>query len=582
MNKFFEELKRRNVIKSTIAYLVVSWIIIQVATAVLPIFGAADWVLQAIVITLAVGLPIWVIVSWFYDITPQGLTKTPEDSEKQVYKALINKRTNAFIIASLSIAVVVMALKISNVFASEDKGQYSIAVMPFVNMSDDVNQEYFSDGLSEEIINQLALTPQLKVIGRTSSFSFKGKNEDLREIGRKLGASYILEGSVRNSGNILRITVQLINSENGYHLYTETFDRELKDIFAIQDEISLATLKAIKIELFGEQKEAFLKRYTDNVEAYQLYLQGRYYVNKFTPDGFLKAIEFFDQAIAIDANYAIAYAGRSFCYMNLRDFQWMPSSKSLPEGTRSADQALLLDNEISESYLAVGRIQLHYKWNARDAMASFKKALAINPNSAEAHVQLGLCLSLYGENEEAIKHARIAENLDPLSILNLWYLTGIYSNAGDYDTVLAKGQKLIDLEPNFFSGHMWLGFGYMNSGNYSDAISEMKLGLKLAPGVYMLGNLGIAYGISGDTLKAKEIINQIKAFDNGSDFMGNVDLGYVYASIEDFDNAFYHFNKAVENRDGLVLWVKYFLNNDSKFYEDPRYSELLNKMNVIY
>jgi serine/threonine-protein kinase len=582
MNKFFEELKRRNVIKSTIAYLVVSWIIIQVATAVLPIFGAADWVLQAIVITLAVGLPVWIIVSWFYDITPEGLTKTPIDSEKQVYKALINKRTNAFIIASLSIAVVVMALKISNVFASNDNSQYSIAVMPFVNMSDDVKQEYFSDGLSEEIINQLALTPQLKVIGRTSSFSFKGKNEDLREIGRKLGASYILEGSVRKSGNVLRITVQLINSENGYHLYTETFDRELKDIFAIQDEISLATLKAIKIELFGEQKEAFLKRYTDNVEAYQLYLQGRYYVNKFTPDGFLKAIEFFDQAIAKDANYSIAYAGKSFCYTNLVWFNWIDSEEALPLGIQAAQKSLELDDKISENHLAVGRILLHNKWNVREAMASFKKALAINPNSAEIHVQLGLCLSLYGQNEEAKSHALIAENLDPLSILNLWYLTGIYSNSGDYDTVIANGQKIIDLEPNFFSGHMWLGWGYFNSGNYSDAITEMELGLKLAPGIYMLGNLGMAYGMAGDTLKAKEIINQIKAFDSGNDFMGNYDIGAVYASIEEFDTAFYHLNKAVENREGQALWIKYVLNNDSKFYEDPRYTELLNKMNVIY
>ena len=582
MSKFLKELKRRNVIKATIAYLVVAWIIIQVATAVLPTFGASDWVLQVIIIMLVVGLPIWIIISWIYDITPEGIAKTPKDSEKQIYKELINKRTNAFIIVSLSIAVVVMGLKMSKVFDSSFDGQYSIAVMPFVNMSDDVNQEYFSDGLSEELINQLALTPQLKVIGRSSSFSFKGKNEDLREIGRKLGASYILEGSVRKSGNILRITVQLVNAENGYHLYSETFDRELKDIFTIQDEISLATLKSIKIELFGEQKETLLKKYTNNVEAYQLYLQGRYYVNKFTPDGFLKAIEFFDQAIAIDANYAIAYAEKSFCHHNLYYFNWIASEETMLLAIQAAQKALLLDNEISESHLAVGRILLHYNWNVRDAMASFKKALAINPNSAEVHVQLGFCLSLYGENEEAIKRAIIAENLDPLSILNLWYLTGIYWAARDYDTVIANGQKLIDLEPNFFSGHMWLGSGYMNLGNYPDGISEMKLGLKLAPGVYMLGNLGMAYGISGNTLKAREVINQIKAFDNGSDFMGNYDLGAVYASIEEFDAAFYHFNKAVENREGQALWIKYLSNDDSKFYEDPRYTELLNKMNVIY
>ena len=581
MNKFLEELKRRNVIKSTIAYLVVAWIIIQVATAVLPTFGASDWVLQVIIIMLVVGLPIWIIISWIYDITPEGIAKTPKDSEKQIYKELINKRTNAFIIVSLSIAVIVMGLKISKVFEASFDGQYAIAVLPFVNLSDDAQQEYFSDGISEEIINMLAQVPGLKVMARTSSFSFKGKNQDVKSIGEQLNVSHILEGSVRRSENKLRIIAQLINIADGSQMFSETFDRELKDIFDIQEEISANILETIKIKLLGDKKEAVFKNYTDNVEAYQLYLQGRYYVNKFTPDGFLKAIEFFDQAIAIDPNYAIAYAGRSFCYMNLRDFQWMPSSKSLPEGIRSADQALLLDNEISESHLAVGRIQLHYKWNVRDAMASFKKALAINPNSAEAHVQLGFCLALYGQNEEAIKHALIAENLDPLSILNLWYLTAVVWVTGDYDTVLANGQKLIELEPNFFSGHMWLGVGYLESGNYPGAISEMKLGSKLAPGVFMLGNLGMAYGMAGDTLKAKEVINQIKAIDNGSDFIGNYDIGKVYVSMEEFDTAFYHLNKAVENREGQVLWAK-FWNDDPKFYEDPRYTELLNKMNVIY
>jgi len=458
----------------------------------------------------------------------------------------------------------------------------SIAVLPFVNMSSDPEQEYFSDGISEEIINMLAQVPKLKVMGRTSSFAFKGKNMDLKLIGEQLNVGYLLEGSVRKSGNKLRITAQLINVADGAHMYSEKFDRELEDIFDIQDEISVEILDAIKIKLLGAEKEAFLKNYTDNVEAYQLYLQGRYHVNKFTPDGFLKAIEFFDQAIAIDANYAIAYAEKSFCHHNLYYFNWIASEETMLMAIQAAHKALQLDDEISESHLAVGRIQLHYNWNVRDAMASFKKALAFNPNSAEVHVQLGFCLSLYGENEEAKSHALIAENLDPLSILNLWYLTGIYQFARDYDTVLVNGQKLIDLEPNFFAGHMRLGDGYLESGNYPDAIREYKLGSKLAPGTYMLGRLGIAYGISGNTLKAKEVINQIKAIDNGSGFRGNLDLGIVYASIEEFDNAFYYFNKAIDNREGDLLWIKYILNNDSKFYEDPRYTELLNKMNVIY
>ena len=581
MSNFFEELKRRNVIKATIAYLVVAWIVIQVAQAVLPTFGAPAWAIQLIIIILAIGLPIWVIISWIYDITPEGIAKTTKDPEKQLLKEIANKRLNVFLIVSLSLAVIVMGLKLSNVFSASSNDPYSIAVMPFVNMSDDTEQEYFSDGLSEELINQLALNQQLKVIGRTSSFSFKGKNEDLREIGRKLGASFLVEGSVRKSGNVLRITAQLINAADGYHLFSKTFDRELKDIFAIQDEIAQAILDAVKIELLASEKEVVFKRYTDNIEAYELYLKAQFHVNKYTPDSFLKAIELFDAAIAIDPYYAIAYAGKSFCYMTLRDFNWMPSDKSLPEGLKAAEMSIQLDDKIAESHLAIGRILLHYDWNIKEATIAFNKAIAINPSCAECYVQLSFCSLNSGNNSEAIKYANIAESLDPLSLVNLTHLGFTLICAEDYPALLQLGKKLVELEPNYYAGHYILALSNLGLNKYEEAIREIQVAVSLNKDLLTLGALGSIYGLGGDKSRALSVIEEMKGFE-GAETTGAMSIAQVYLYKGDFNAAYHYYNSAIENRGGGVLFMKCHLNSSPEFMEDLRSKELLEKRNVIY
>ena len=582
MANFFEELKRRNVIKSTIAYLVVAWILLQVFTTLLPIVDAPDWILKILTLIMAIGLPVWIIISWIYNISPQGIEKTTEASDEQLNKEITNKRLNVFIIVSLSIAVLVMGLKISGVFSSNSNNEFAIAVLPFVNMSDDAEQEFFSDGISEEIINMLAQVPKLKVMGRTTSFAFKGKNMDLKLIGEQLNVGYLLEGSVRRSGNTLRITAQLINVANGSHMYSEKFDRELEDIFDIQDEISESILSAIKLKLFGEEKVAFLRKNTDNIEAHELYLKSLFHINKFTPDGFIKAIEYLDKAIAIDPNYALAYAQLTFCYTNLLDFNWLASEESLPKAKAAAQKSLELNDKIPESHINVGRILLHQEWNVRDAMAAYKKALAINPNSAEAHVQLAMCLAMYDRCEEAMEHAKIAENLDPISILNIFYTGIIPAMCNNPEAVLANGNKLIEMEPNFFSGHMWAGFGLLSLERYDEAIKELKISAKLNPGTWTLGHLGWAYGMSGDTLQARNVIEKIKAV-KGYDRFANNSLATVYLYIGELDTAFKYYDRAREYHEGQLLFGEKILRTIGiKAIENPRYKEHRKKMNVIY
>jgi len=459
--------------------------------------------------------------------------------------------------------------------ASGHSADQSIAVLPFVNMSDDKEQEYFSDGISEEIINKLAQSTGLQVKGRTSSFAFKGKNMDLKLIGAQLNVNYILEGSVRKAGNILRITAQLIKVSDGNHLYSQTFDKELKDIFTIQDEISLAILNAVKIKLYGAEKDIVLKKYTDNVEAYQLYLQGRFYYNKYTQDAFMKAIEYFDKAIALDPNYAIALSGKAYCYMSL-NFFGLPAKNTLPQALKAAQQSLDLDDGIAQSHLAVGRIKFHREWNFIQAEEHFMKALSMEPNNAECHVQLAMLSTVLGNKERAMKHYQIAVSLDPFSLMNLYMATVAPGMFGEMQTVLENGKRMIDLDSTFYGGHFWVGFAHILSGRPQEGLVSVQLAVQLENDPLSLSLLGSMYGLMGDTLKAREVIKQLE------NMQVNGYIADVYLSIGELDKAFFYYNKAVEMHEGNMLWAKNNFLNNPELKKDPRTMKLLDRIGIPY
>lgn len=457
--------------------------------------------------------------------------------------------------------------------------QNSIAVLPFANMSSDPEQEFFSDGISEEIINMLAQVSELKVIGRTSSFAFKGKNLDLKVIGDQLNVSHILEGSVRKSGNKLRVTAQLISVADGFHLYSEKFDRELEDIFAIQDELSLAILNAVKIRLFGAEKAAVLKRYTENVEAYQLYLKARFHYNKYTPDAFLKAIDYLNEAISMEPHYAIAYSSLSYCYLTLWYFNWMPAEHCLPQGLNAAQQSIQLDNQIAESHLCQGRVKLHYEIKIREASIEYKKSLAINPNSAECHVQLGMCAAFLGNYAEAKEHAEKAASLDPFSLMNMFFISAIYWAAMDYKNALAYGKRMVDMEPRFYGGHHMLGACYLAEKRYDESIIEFELAVTINPDMISLQTFAHVYAAAGNKMKAWEVIERMKKIE-GSETAGNSFLGIAYAALGELDTAFEYFNKAIDRHEGHVLWVKASVTLIPGFMQDSRANRLFERLGV--
>ncbi len=458
----------------------------------------------------------------------------------------------------------------------------SIAVLPFTNMSSDPEQEFFSDGISEEIINMLTQVLELKVAGRTSSFSFKGKSLDLRIMGEQLNVNLILEGSIRKSGNKLRITAQLVKVSDGYHMWSGKFDRELEDIFDIQDEISLAILNSIKIKLFGAEKDAVLKRNTDNPEAFQLYLQGRFYYNKWAgAEGFNKAIEYYRAAIAIEPEYALAYTGIASCYLNLWFFSHLPPENSLPQLTQAALHSLQLDDEIAESHLAIARMKMYCEWDLTGAETEYRKALEINPNIAEIHEQYAYCLGLSGNYNEAIKFASSAINLDPFSLMNNFHLGSIYWMAGEHQKGIEQGKRLIELEPKFWGGHCVVGANLLALKRYEEAIPELETAVKRNYSLFNLYYLGIGLAALGENDKAKEVLEKMKPLSQNQS-VGNFEIGVLYAALGDFDHAFQYFEKAVEKHEGNVLFLKYNIWYYTDLEQDPRTKLLMEKIGLPY
>ncbi len=456
----------------------------------------------------------------------------------------------------------------------------SIAVLPFVNISNDPEQEYFSDGITEEIINVLAQIKELKVVGRTSSFSFKGKNQDLRIIGEQLSVKLILEGSVRKVGNKLRITVQLIDVEDGYHLWSERYDRQMEDIFDIQDEISLSVLQALKVTLLEEKKEAVLKRYTYNTEAYQLYLQGRFHYNKWGGlEGYNKAIEYYNKAIDIEPEYALAYTGLASCYQNLWFFSHLPPEESLPKMKEAAFRSLAIDSELAESHVSLARMKFWYEWDFAGAEREFKKAIELNPNHAEAHEQFGMMLGLLARKNDALIKAQQALALDPFSLMINWGVGWINWMLGYYEHSSEQGKRLIGFEPNFFGGHLILGTNLLVTQKYEEAVDELKIAINQNYGAFTLCFLGLLFGITGEREKARDILNQLLNICKVQQ-VGNYELALVYASLGEHDMAIDFLEHAFEKHEGMMVFLKLFSQLIPSFISDPRLINLLERIGL--
>lgn len=363
----------------------------------------------------------------------------------------------------------------SNLSKSKSEDYDSIAVLPFANMSSDPEQEYFSDGITEEIINVLARLPNLKVAGRTSSFTFKDKNEDLRTIGEKLGVKTVLEGSVRSSGNRVRVAAQLIDVQNGFHLWSEKYDREMKDIFEIQDEISLAIVEELKIQLFEDEREQMLKSKTQNLKAYNYYLKGRFYWNKSrTKEGIEKAIKCFEQAIASDPDYALAYGELANTYVVLADWGYIQPQKAVPLIKELLNKSIELDNALAENHCSLFYSYALFEWDWQKAEMESRKAFELNPKSPVVHHFYALFQMNIGNFGKAIEHNTHARELDPFSSVFNFALGLILYMSRQYDAAIKQFQETLVIDNSFTQAYFWTSFSYIQKGLYTDTIEEYQ------------------------------------------------------------------------------------------------------------
>ncbi|MCJ7459822.1 MAG: protein kinase [candidate division Zixibacteria bacterium] len=457
--------------------------------------------------------------------------------------------------------------------------QPSIAVLPFTNLSADKEQEYFCDGMAEEIINALSQIEDLRVVARTSAFFFRGKEMDIREIGRKLNVETVMEGSVRKAGNRLRITAQLVNVADGYHLWSERYDREIDDVFAIQDEISLAIVDKLKVKLLKEEKAKLVKRFTDDQEAFNLYLKGRYFWNRRYEGGLQKGIECFHQAINKDPLYALAYAGIADCYVLLGHFGWLPPKEAYPRARVAAEKALEIDDTLAEAHTSMGWIHTFYDWDWVAAEDEFNRALELNPNYATGHEWYGVSLAPMRRFDEGTVSVKRALELDPLSLMiNSVYGLGLYWERR-YDEALDQYRKTVEMDPNFSLVYLFLGWTYSAKGMWEEAIVASNKFMTLSQGnPFGVGTLGSVYAMSGQRYKALKMLDRLNELSQER-YVSPFYRAIIYMGLGEKDQAFEYLEKAYLERESWMATLGTFPLLDS-LRSDPRFTALLKKMGL--
>jgi adenylate cyclase len=454
----------------------------------------------------------------------------------------------------------------------------SIAVLPFVDLSQARDQEYFCDGISEEILDALAKVEGLRVVARTSSFAFKGKNADVSEIAQKLNVANVLEGSLRREGDRVRVAVQLVNARDGFHMWSQTFERELQGVFAVQDEITRAVVDALKIKL----AVALPVHKTPNTEAHDLYLKGRYFLNRKTGADATRAIDYFNQALAKDPNDALAYTGLADSYSSfVFPLGVVAPREVMPKAKEAALHALAIDNALGEAHASLAYITFFYVWDWAVAEKEFKLALELNPNNADTHHWYSHYLMGQGRIEESLIQSKRALELSPFDILFNVHLAWHYLYARQYDQALEQIEKTIEMDKHFAQAYPWLGLILEQKGRYAEAIAAFQNAIRLFPGGSSIAEaeLAHAYAVSGNQEEARKTIVELQELAK-SKYVSSFQVAAIYAGLGEKDRAFVWLEKAYEERsDGLVN-----LKAEQRFdslRSDPRFKDLAHRIGLI-
>jgi TolB-like protein/Tfp pilus assembly protein PilF len=490
-----------------------------------------------------------------------------------------------FFIPILVVAsIVIVAIVIWQVFLQKKPtslplARLSIAVLPFADGSPLKDQEYLCDGMTDEIIAKLSTLKTWKVISRSSVMHYKNTNKDINQIGQELGVSTILEGSVRREDDQIRVMAQLVNVEDRFQLWSDTYEQKLESVFAIQSAIAEEITKALKTTLYPEEEERLQMQPTENLEAYNLYLQGRFLWNKRTPNDLKKSIEFYEKAIEKDPDFALAYAGIADSYINLYDFQVLPPMEAFPNAKKALYKALELNNSLGEAHCSLANVFFVFEWDFESAENEFNRAIELNPNYATAHQWYAHYLAAMGRFEEAYKKIDKAHELDPLSLIISNVKGQILYFDGRYEDSIEQLKLTLEIDDRFLASLLFLCWNYIAQGMYQEAtdINQKALSYYESDVLLLFNNIYI-HALSGQREKAKEMFDDLIA-ETSNIYISSYTKATAYSIIGEKDKAYEWLERAYEEKGIRPDFLKYLLWSDD-FRSDPRFKALLKKMNL--
>jgi len=594
---FFNELKRRNVFRVGAAYVVVAWLVIQVVETIFPAFGFDDGAVRIVTIIFGIGLVPTLIFAWAFELTPEGLKKESEVDRSQSITPHTGKKLDRMIMVVLALALGYFAFdkfvlnpqREAQQLASleeqkntevaqalqqgrteglvESYGDKSIAVLPFVDMSSDKDQEYMSDGIAEELLNLLAKIPELRVISRSSAFSFKGQNLEIPEIAKRLNVANILEGSVRKAGNKVRITAQLIDARSDTHLWSETYDRQLDDIFAIQDEIAATVVKQLKVTLLGAAPHV----QETNSEAYALYLQARHLGRQYTPESLRQSNTLYQQALAIDTDYAAAWDGLANNYIGQANEGLLPADEAFNQARTAVANALAADPDYAPAHSHLGWISIIADNDLASAANHFRRALTLDPTNTDIIGNAGSLLFFLGRLDQAIAFNEYANARDPVDSIGRANLGYLFLVEGRWNEAIASYRSALQLSPDYLGAHYYIGVAQLLKGDLAAALVSMqqeKYEVNRLMGLAMV-NHALGDAAASDAALSELIENYAQEW--------AYNIAFVLAYRNEVEKAFEWLEKSVTYNDtGLADIVRQPLFNNLS--DDPRWLPFLESI----
>jgi TolB-like protein/Tfp pilus assembly protein PilF len=579
LRNFVGELKRRNVYKVAIAYAVIAWLLIQIATQTFPFFEIPNWMVRAVIVLLLLGFPIVLIIAWAFELTPEGLKRT-EAADREPAKPSRNKMWIYVVIVAAALSVglfFVGRYTAPNASVNSESPVKSIAVLPFDNQNRDPDTDYLSDGIPESIINSLSQLSQLRVMARSTVFSYKGKDVDPRKVGNDLGVRAVLMGRLIQQGDNLAIRTELVNVADGTELWGQQYNRKLADVFAVQEEIAREISEKLRLKLTGAERQQLAKRPTENLKAFQYYMQGRSVSQTNTREDMLAATRYYEKALEEDRNYALAYAGLANAYVGLGGLGYIAPIEGRRKAEEAAHKALALDENLGEAHAAAGFSDTVFApYNFSQGDRELRRAIELSPSLAQPHLFLGISLARQGRMDEALEECLKARELDPLSSIIARNVGSPYYLKRDYARALELLHQANELGPAFTT--TWEIGVYIQDKAANETLAQLgKAKAERKNDPILIYDTGMVYATQGKQAEALQVIKELEEI-SGTNLDQALWIAKIYATLNEKELAFSWLER------GLATGAIGSFYKDDPVWDsirsDPRFADLLRRMGI--